>query len=275
MRHTLRMVLGSLLLAGSVPCGPALAQDIAVIAAPSGFGIEDNQVVTLPYSAFREAFPGASRVASDFALGGVRVQDEFDFQQAYLIAPIDGSLVPNGALITGFAAYVRDADGGADDNIRVELCRNWIDVDGTNPGFDCPYSVHSAGSPGDDALVSSDDLLVRYRYNVDSDGVDEFVGYMVRVTYGVDTKLAAYVGDNLWLRQVRLFFRRQISPAPPAATFSDVPLSHPASQVIEALAASGVSQGCGGGKFCPDDPVTRAQVAMFLARALGLHWPAF
>jgi hypothetical protein len=27
------------------------------------------------------------------------------------------------------------------------------------------------------------------------------------------------------------------------------------------------------GNFHPKDPVTRAQMATFLARALGLHWP--
>jgi len=39
------------------------------------------------------------------------------------------------------------------------------------------------------------------------------------------------------------------------------------------LAASGVTAGCGGGNFCPDAPVTRAQMATFLSRALGLYWP--
>ena len=42
---------------------------------------------------------------------------------------------------------------------------------------------------------------------------------------------------------------------------------------IEALAASGITSGCGGGNFCPNDVVTRAQVAKFLANALGLHSP--
>ena len=37
---------------------------------------------------------------------------------------------------------------------------------------------------------------------------------------------------------------------------------------INALAAAGISQGCGPGSFCPDRPVTRAEMASFLARAL-------
>ncbi len=43
-------------------------------------------------------------------------------------------------------------------------------------------------------------------------------------------------------------------------------------EFVEALAASGITGGCGGGNDCPDSPVTRRQTAIFLARALGLSW---
>ena len=41
---------------------------------------------------------------------------------------------------------------------------------------------------------------------------------------------------------------------------------------IDALAAANITQGCDvdPARFCPDDPVTRGQMATFLARALGL-----
>ncbi len=39
---------------------------------------------------------------------------------------------------------------------------------------------------------------------------------------------------------------------------------------VEALAAAGITSGCGDDRFCPDDPVTRGQMAAFLVRALGL-----
>jgi len=57
------------------------------------------------------------------------------------------------------------------------------------------------------------------------------------------------------------------------ATFSDVPTTYWAFQYVEALAASGITQGYSGGTFRPATPVTRAQMATFLARTLGLHWP--
>lgn len=39
---------------------------------------------------------------------------------------------------------------------------------------------------------------------------------------------------------------------------------------INALAASGITSGCGDGRFCPDGLVTRAQMASFLSRGLNL-----
>jgi hypothetical protein len=63
-----------------------------------------------------------------------------------------------------------------------------------------------------------------------------------------------------------------VSPAPGSATFGDVPTSHPFFQFIEALVASGITAGCGGGNYCPDAPLTRGQMAVFLSKALGLHF---
>jgi hypothetical protein len=62
----------------------------------------------------------------------------------------------------------------------------------------------------------------------------------------------------------------EVSIAPPTPTFNDVPTTHPFFQFIEALAASGITTGCGNGNYCPDAPLTRGQMAVFLAKALGL-----
>jgi hypothetical protein len=40
---------------------------------------------------------------------------------------------------------------------------------------------------------------------------------------------------------------------------------------IERLAAAGITRGCGAGRFCPGDHVTRGQMAAFLVRSLGLE----
>ena len=67
-------------------------------------------------------------------------------------------------------------------------------------------------------------------------------------------------------------YRRQVSPAPAVATFSDVPTSHPFFQFVEALVASGITVGCGGGLYCVNNPITRGEMAVFLSKALGLHF---
>jgi len=71
---------------------------------------------------------------------------------------------------------------------------------------------------------------------------------------------------------VQIVWRRQVSTAPATATFSDVPTTDGAFQFVEALVASGVTAGCGGGNYCPDSPLTRRQMAVFLSKSLGLHW---
>jgi hypothetical protein len=72
---------------------------------------------------------------------------------------------------------------------------------------------------------------------------------------------------------VEVWWKRTVSPAPATATFSDVPPSSPQFKFVEALHAAGITAGCGGGNYCPNDPVTRGQMAVFIATALGLHWP--
>ncbi len=72
---------------------------------------------------------------------------------------------------------------------------------------------------------------------------------------------------------VKLYYRLQVSPAPGVASFTDVPTDYWAFQYIEALKASGITQGVTPTTFEPESNVTRAQMAVFLAKALGLHWP--
>lgn len=50
-------------------------------------------------------------------------------------------------------------------------------------------------------------------------------------------------------------------------SFPDVPRSHPFYRYVETLFHSGVTGGCGGGGFCPDGSVTRAQMAVFLLKS--------
>jgi hypothetical protein len=61
------------------------------------------------------------------------------------------------------------------------------------------------------------------------------------------------------------------------ADFGDVPATFLFHDAIEKLFRAAVTRGCGGGNFCPSEPLTRAQVAAFtlrLVRGPGYRPPA-
>jgi S-layer homology domain len=101
--------------------------------------------------------------------------------------------------------------------------------------------------------------------------------FPIAADHTVDNAANSYVaevesapGVNVRFGALRVVYELQVGPGPSDATFLDVPTSHPFFQFVEALAASGITSGCGGGNFCPDAPVTRGQMAVFFAKALGL-----
>jgi hypothetical protein len=57
------------------------------------------------------------------------------------------------------------------------------------------------------------------------------------------------------------------TPPPCAGVFVDVPCPGPFTDWIEALAASGITAGCGGGAYCPDASLRRDQVSVLLLKA--------
>jgi hypothetical protein len=242
---------------------PTLAQTSA--SSPSGFGTEDLQTVTLNHYAFQprdsdQTF-AATCCGADFYVhptGGSQ----------FLYAPLDAGLIPNGALLERVDFFVRDST--AESNIAGYLCRTWIQLDGSDLGSECFAAGLTSGTPGDTVIPVAPDATVLYETDADGDGDVDSVNYVLVAVFG--TGLPDYTTD-LRLRGARILYRRQVSPAPSNATFGDVPVGHPFFQFVEALAASGVTAGCGSGNYCPDAPLTRGQMAVFLAKALGLHWP--
>lgn len=76
--------------------------------------------------------------------------------------------------------------------------------------------------------------------------------------------------DSVTRGQMAAFFVRALElPPGPDAGFTDASGS-PFRDDINRLAAAGITQGCGGGQFCPDEAVTRGQMAAFFRRALDL-----
>jgi glucose/arabinose dehydrogenase len=65
------------------------------------------------------------------------------------------------------------------------------------------------------------------------------------------------------------------APPPPGDTpiFVDVPATATFAAWIEECSRRGITTGCGGGKYCPNQIVTRAQMAAFLTRTFSIPLP--
>jgi hypothetical protein len=142
--------------------------------------------------------------------------------------------------------------------VTAALLRN--EGTGTAPASDTVLAAVSSSGPG--FHVAGQDLAHTAQTRQGA----------LRIFYWIQLQMQPGDPDTMF-RGCRIVWQRQVSPAPAAATFSDVPAIHPQFRFVEALAASGISGGCGGGNYCPDAPLTRGQMAVFLATALGLHFP--
>ncbi len=71
--------------------------------------------------------------------------------------------------------------------------------------------------------------------------------------------------------QMAVFIEASIGnpPNPCTGRFADVPATDPFCGFIERLASDGITGGCTATQFCPNDPITRGQMAVFIETALG------
>ena len=161
--------------------------------------------------------------------------------------------LPTGALVGNMYAAVCDNSAGTDLQVKLWRCPS-------NQFYACAAmtTVSSVGLDGCDWVFN---VGGPFPFTIDNDDYSYFVEYISSTADG-----------SQQLGSVRFVYQLQVSPAPATATFADVPTNHMFFQYIEALAASGITAGCGGGNYCPDQPVTRGQMAVFMAKALGLHW---
>ena len=84
------------------------------------------------------------------------------------------------------------------------------------------------------------------------------------------------VGEDTLRQQMAVFLLKGYHglcfvPPPCTGTFSDVPCPSTFADWIEELAAEQITGGCGGGNFCPQNPVRRDQMAVFLLKAEHGH----
>jgi hypothetical protein len=98
------------------------------------------------------------------------------------------------------------------------------------------------------------------------------------ITSGCQTNPLRYCPENPVTRaQMAIFLLRakygkNYTPPPATGKFADVPVGYWAAAWIEQLSNEGITSGCGTNplRYCPDDSVTRAQMAVFIVRTFGL-----
>jgi hypothetical protein len=181
-----------------------------------------------------------------------------------MYAPLD---LDNGVEVTQVCARVFDSSTTLEVLMFVSAFES--SVAGSLPASTVREAVTTGttAAPGYTLLCAIVNPVITIRTNADinNDGVSGTVQYYVGITLAQGTSTALGPAVVTW--------RRTITPTPATVTFNDVPVGHPFLRFVEAMAASGITGGCGNGNFCPDSPLTRGQMAVFLSTALGLHWP--
>ena len=192
--------------------------------------------------------------------------------------------------VAAAAPAVAQGDQGAfsdDDDAYYEVPLNVLEVRGVLAGTQCapgrlcpdePISRATVAVWLGRAVTGSEPAAVDTSRFADVDSEDWRAAHIERlaelgVTEGCATDLLRFCPDEPVTRaQMAAFLVRAFDlPAAGSAGFADTDGNF-FEDSIDALAAAGVTAGCdtGARRYCPDRPVTRGQMATFVARALGL-----
>ncbi len=231
---------------------------------------------TLPVAT--EAGARISMTATNHATGRT---SEFSQRLPFSVSPPSGPPtvgIPITIFGTDFAAGAAVTIGGqAATGVNVV---NGGQINATSP-------ILAAGTVNDLVVTNTDGtsgtLVKGWVSNfLDVDSGTQFYAF---VTTLVSNGITAGVGGGMYgvnqptLRQQMAVFILKAehglcyAPPPCQGVFSDVPCSSSFAPWIEQMAAEGITGGCGGGKFCPQDPVRRDQMAVFLMK--GEHGSGF
>jgi len=98
----------------------------------------------------------------------------------------------------------------------------------------------------------------KYIQRLKDDGITVVSG-----TYDVDKIVTR---EQMAVFIIRALYGETVTYSP-TPYFTDVPSSHWAFKYIQKLKELGITTGCGSGQYCPEETVTRDQMAAFLVRA--------
>lgn len=199
--------------------------------------------------------------ASDQSFGADAVAGPFSRRFAEIV---DGRLIatphlPGGALLTSLEL----------DDCDTNLSGHHLVLD----LYDCDYHGEcNVANPSLVTLSSANNSLLQSCGFVLADL--SALNYTVDNNFHQLTLVADFESGDITnqLAGVTFGYQLQVSPDPPGATFTDVPVNHPFHRFVEALFAAGITSGYPDGRFGVNDPVTRGEMAVFLSVALGLNW---
>ena len=249
MKSTLASWTVVAILASSTAARPQAPPGPTALGAPGSFGLGD-QVLHIPAAAFQ---PQGNAAPSDFRADGYLGTTGIGF---WAVAPL---ALPAGARVFAICTYFY---GDSDFPFAFSLRAVKLAAGAVSPEVVTVAGPVTTDDSGYEVACTSPSYTYRDTQDVDGDGTVENVVH----------QLEAFMSQSSALGGVRVFWRHQVSPAPALPSFSDVAPSDPAFTFIEAARAAGVTAGCAGGRYCPDGVWTRRQMAMFLAKALGLYW---
>jgi len=235
-----------------VPVGLSVLGLLARPALSQSYGPGD-QVLVVGAAAFQPF--GATNDNHRFSL-----DDGYLYGEGLYSAPVT---LPDGAEVFMLCLYAYDPDPGASAHVLFQAIK--LPAGGQSPG----------------AVDISDFLRANFDigYGVVCTSPFSYTFHTTEVAGGINLAHRFFAGvfGNGGLGGVGVFWRRQVSPPPGVGTFSDVSTLDAAWPYIEALYAAGITAGCQAPpsppRYCPDAALTRRQMAVFLAKALGLHFP--
>ena len=224
---------------------------VRALASPRTFGTDQDSLQRVGVQAFAPA-DSATGYRYDFGSNDTYLRySTTGGNQLFIAHPV----LPSGARISGVEFGLCDTDPVA------EIFAQILTTDNLGGTLQVVDIVGTSGTPGCAPVfvdLSAANLVVD----------NATMQILLNIVLASGDTTQSFAGATV-------FYRLQVSPAPALASFNDVPDTHPFFQFIEALKSSGITGGCQVAPplYCPDNFVTRGQMAGFLAKALGLQFP--
>jgi hypothetical protein len=216
------------------------------------------QTITIPNSAHvRLHYWIASAESCDtYDVGGVSLKES-----AYIIYPLIGWQLCSSNNTDGWKVLDLDLSAYSGRTLQLLVAASTNDVPYANSNLFID-DVYLYGTFADIPFGDWADSFVERLYNAG-------------ITGGCALTPLQYCPEAAVTRaQMAVFLEKGIhgsSYVPPAVgagtDFGDVPTNYWAAAWIKELGAEGITGGCGNGNYCPETPVTRDQMAVFLLRS--------